>query len=119
MDKAGEAAKDYAHAVGAGDMEKACGLMTPAAKRQLLAAGAALSGHPGTCPKMFRMLVGFLTKGDMQDFRDFDVASITLTGDQAQVKPAGTQRDQTMRLRRVGGEWLVDGTGPADELGIR
>jgi hypothetical protein len=105
-DQARAAANDFVHAFAEGDMDKACELMTGNAKRQIVSAGAALGG--GDCPKIMKAARGLMDKGELQDVRNYKIKSVTVKGDTAVIKDNSSDGEPT-RMRKVSGDWLVDG----------
>jgi hypothetical protein len=96
------AVRAYLGALGARDWPRACRLMSPAARRDLAdAAGAPCS----------RALAASGAEGAAElasAGREVAGADVRIRGATATVGPLGTaQRD--LRLRRVGGHWLVAG----------
>jgi hypothetical protein len=103
-DQARAAATDFTRAFVDGDMDKACELMTGNAKRQIVQAGAALGG--GDCPKIMKAARGLMDKGELDEIRHYKVDSVTVKGDTATIKD---NSGSPTRLRKVEGDWLVDG----------
>lgn len=101
-DSAGEAAENYAEAFVDGDMERACELMTGESKRALLKVAMALGNN---CEKLMQAYRDSLDKGELREFDDFEVVSVTVDGDSAQVKD---NSGDTNALRKVDGEWLLE-----------
>jgi hypothetical protein len=92
----------YLGALAAHDWSRACRLMTPAARRDL----ADAAGAP--CPRA--LAAGGAEAGAelASARRELAGADVRVRGATATVGPLGTaQRD--LRLRRVGGRWLVSG----------
>ena len=104
-DKAGESAEDYAEAFVDGDMKRACELMTGESKRALLKAGMALGNN---CEKLMQAYRDSLDKGELRQFDDFEVVSVKVDGDTAQVKD---NSGDSNTLRKVDSEWLLELSG--------
>jgi hypothetical protein len=96
------AARAYLGALAAGDWARACGLMTPAARRDL----ADAAGAP--CPRA--LAAGAADAGEelASARREIAGAEVELRGAAASIGPLGTAQ-QALRLRRVGDRWLVAG----------
>jgi hypothetical protein len=94
------AVRAYIGALSAQDWSRACGLMTPTARRDLAdAAGASCARAlaDGAAPEELASAQ-----------REVAGAGVRIRGTAATLGPLGTAQ-QAVRLRKVGGRWLVDG----------
>ena len=90
----------YIGALSARDWSRACGLMTAAARRDL----ADAAGVP--CARA--LASGAAPEELASARREVAGADVRIRGAAATVGPLGTAQ-QSLRLRRVGARWLVDG----------
>jgi hypothetical protein len=96
------AANAYLGALATRDWDRACGLMTPAARRDLAdAAGAA-------CPRALAAGGAEAAEELASARREIPGADVRVHGTAAAIGPLGTAQ-QPLRLQRVGGRWLVAG----------
>jgi hypothetical protein len=93
---------DFFQAMGDGDGEHACALMTPPSRKQL-------GGHD--CAEILSASAKKLDESDRKAMRDADVGftTVTIKGDRATVQD-GPDDNEPIKLERVGGKWLVDQT---------
>jgi hypothetical protein len=94
------AVRAYLGALAAHDWSRACGLMTPAARRDVADAA-------GTSCSRALAAGGAEAAGELASAqREVAGADVRIRGTRASVGPLGTaQKD--LRLQRVGGRWLV------------
>lgn len=91
----------YLRALAARDWERACRLMTPAARRDI----AAAAGAP--CPQA--LSAGASPSEEVESARRAVAGAVVrVRGAAASIGPFGPSQ-QALRLRRVGGRWLVAG----------
>jgi hypothetical protein len=94
------AVRAYLGALSARDWPRACRLMTAAARRDLAdAAGAPCAGA---------LADGAASEELASAQREVAGADVRIRGAAATLGPLGTAQ-QSLRLRRVAGRWLVDG----------
>ena len=93
---------DYFKAMGNGDGERLCALLTPPSREQI---------GGGDCPSIIAASAKKLDESDRKALRDVDVdfTTVKITGDKAIVK-GGENDDDPIKLRRIDGKWLVDQT---------
>jgi hypothetical protein len=94
------AVRAYLGALSGGDWPRACRLMTPAARRDL----ADAAGVP--CARA--LADGAVSEELASAQREVAGADVRIRGAAATLGPLGTAQ-QSLRLRRVGTRWLVDG----------
>jgi hypothetical protein len=93
---------DYFKAMGDGDGERVCSLITPASREQI--GGRA-------CPDIIAASAKKLGKDDLNALRDVDVdfTTVAIKADRATVGE-GPDDDDPIKLQRIDGKWLVDQT---------
>jgi hypothetical protein len=96
------AARVYLGALASRDWARACTLMTPAARRDLSDA----AGAP--CPRALAAGGADAAAELASARREIPGADVEIRGVAASIGPLGTAQ-QALRLRRVGGRWLVAG----------
>jgi hypothetical protein len=96
------AANAYLGALAARDWEHACGLMTPAARRDLMDATGA------SCPRALAAGGAEGAEELASARREVPGADVRIRGAAAALGPLGSAQ-QPLRLQRVGGRWLVAG----------
>ena len=96
------AANAYLGALAARDWQRACGLMTPAARRDLTDAAGA------SCPRALAAGGAEGAEELASARREIPGADVHIRGTAAAIGPLGTAQ-QPLRLQRVGGRWLVAG----------
>jgi hypothetical protein len=105
-------------AVAGGDGAKACALMTEAGRRRDLNAGRGIVLEPGgsvrtapaTCEAQVEATGRELAHAGLaNDVNAAIVRDVHVLDDQATVTAEFAQRRQSLVLRRVAGQWLVDG----------
>jgi hypothetical protein len=95
------AAAAYLGALAAHEWSRACGLMTPGARRDL----ADAAGAP--CPRA--LAAGASSAEELAGARrEVPGAVVRIRGPAASIGPFGPSQ-QALRLRQVGGRWLVAG----------
>jgi hypothetical protein len=94
------AVRAYIGALSARDWSRACGLMTPAARRDLADAAGA------SCPRA--LADGAAPEELASAQREVAGALVRIRGTAATLGPLGTAQ-QPVRLEKVGGRWLVAG----------
>lgn len=101
------AAKDrviaFYKAFGDGDAQKACSILTTAAKESLL----------GTCEDRITEAYSGLGEADRKSFDAVAVKSATVTGDTAKITltvetARGTKNERVHRMLKLRGEWYLD-----------
>ena len=102
----------YASAFADGDGTKVCERLTERAQKEVIAQGKALGGNFTTCEQTIKQLTSVISGADKKALRDIKVTKITVDGDTATLQ-AGAGNSATTRMRKVDGEWLVDGTSSA------
>ena len=92
----------YFKAMGDGDGERACALMTPPSRRRL-------GGRD--CAEILSTSAKQLDDSDRKVMRDVDVGftTVTIHGDRAFMQD-GPDDNEPIRLEKVDGKWLVDQT---------
>jgi ketosteroid isomerase-like protein len=101
-DRVRAAVRAYLGALAAGDWDRTCRLMTVDARREIADAAGAPCG---------RALASGAAEGAEElasAQREVAGAEVRISGATASVGPLGTAQ-QDLRLRRVGGRWLVGG----------
>ena len=94
------AVRTYLGALSARDFPRACRLMTAAARRDIADAAGA--------PCARALAAGAVSEELASAEREVAGAEVRIRGDAATLGPLGTAQ-QSLRLRRVGRRWLVDG----------
>ena len=95
------AASGYLDALAARDFERACRMMTAAARR-------ALSDTVGTCPSALRDSAASAAEDVATVRREIPGADVRIRGSSATIGPFGAAQ-RPLRLERAGGRWLVAG----------
>ena len=101
----------FGHAFAAGDVGRACSLLTPEARRQMLAQPAADVLGARDCPAFVAAARRMLDDSDLADFERVDVVDTKITRDRATVTLNVGDTDHTShhaRLRKVDGKWLAE-----------
>jgi hypothetical protein len=105
-------------ALARGDGAAACALMTPAARKRDLSSGPAVTlqpdgsikKQPTTCKALIEAAGRELTEGGVApSVNDAVVQTVDILNDQATVTAAFASRQQSLLLRRSGGQWRIDG----------
>ncbi len=101
------AVRDYYRALLAGDGARACAKLTDALEREIAASAAARSVG-GTCPDVL-VLAGGLNPDRAGDQLDGLAVDVSVDGDSARARLANplTNKGETLRLERAGGEWRI------------
>ena len=108
------AVRAYNDAVADGDGERACGILDEAAQEELRQ--ATQGDARGSCQQIIDLLSAFYDDATKDRLRDAEVEAAT-EGDRAAARlrsPAGfggPDREQTIELRRVDGEWKIVSLG--------
>jgi ketosteroid isomerase-like protein len=104
----------YAAAFADGDGKEVCDRLTERAQKEVIAQGKALGGDFTTCEETIKQLTSVISSADKKALREIEVTKLTVKGDTATLQ-AGAGNGATTRMRKVDGEWLVDGTGSAQD----
>jgi hypothetical protein len=101
-----EAVTEYAHAFGDGDGEKACDLLTPAARDQFTARVSSLVGTRD-CAEAIGKLQAVAGPNVTGPFREAKVESVMVTGDKATARILAGGATESVALEKRDGEWLL------------
>jgi len=104
----------YATAFADGDGKQVCQRLTARAQKEVVDQGKALGGNSTTCEQTIKQLTSIISAADKKALRNIKVTKLTVNGDTATLR-AGAGNTATTRMRRVDGEWLVDGTASAQK----
>lgn len=96
----------YMQAFVDGDTEEACDLLTPAARKELEEAFELLDAK--SCAEAMSSVLKMLEEKDRKQLEDIEIRTVKVTGDTAVVTTTGPE-DEPTRLRKVDGEWRVEG----------
>ena len=103
-----DAIQTFGASVADGQGERACGLMTDAARRGVVRDNAGLGAT--RCEQVIAMVPRVATAGQRREMRSLEVVRVELRGGRATALRGGsvlTDGDR-VKLRRVGGHWSID-----------
>jgi hypothetical protein len=101
---------DYADAARRRDYARACADMTPAARQTIRVGAASYLANP-TCPAVLRAISPRIASKAIAALDGFRITRVAFKTDSGQAVLVGHGASIPLRLRRVGGQWLVDGNG--------
>jgi predicted small lipoprotein YifL len=113
-------ATQYAKALADGDADKACDLMSSAARQQIVAARAPSGGRD--CPATMRDVVASLDDSVRDELRDYRVTNVEIKRDRASVVDnaaldTGEDHGGRRAVRKEGGRWLMAGPDQVNKPG--
>lgn len=100
------AVTEYAHAFGEGDGDKACSLLTPAAKEAFTKRVSSLVGTRD-CPEAVEKLQAVAGPNVTGPFQEAKASEPKVTGDTATVKLVAGAGAEEVKLELHDGEWLL------------
>ncbi len=103
-EKAGNAVELYLAAVAQDDGATACGLLSPAAQTEAVAAAHGAGATAGTCTLAVKALSAGLGNSDRSKLRLATVSDVTIDGDTAQARLEG---GDAVPLVKSGGAWKI------------
>jgi hypothetical protein len=100
-------AEHFMHAVGAGDVQRACSLMSPALQKSFVKKARAKS-----CTSAWSQTLAAAAASDKRRFASATVRSVNVTGSTAFVHYKGERLGTpSTHLRKIKGKWLMDARG--------
>ena len=100
-----EVMADFAAAALDEDFEKACSLMTSAAKQELLEAAAFVGSEGGGCPGVLKAALSLSDEAERKQLENYELTSVRIKGNTAAVED---YTGESGRLRKEGRTWLID-----------
>lgn len=102
----------YATAFADGDGKQVCERLTARAQKEIVGQGKVLGGTSSTCEQTIKQIASAISDADKKSLREIKVTKLTVDGDTATLQ-AGAGNSANTRMRKVDGEWLVDGANAA------
>jgi hypothetical protein len=104
--QAGAAVTDYAHAFGSGDGEKACSLLTPAARDAFVKRVSSIVGTTD-CAEAMAKLQTFAGPNVTGPFEEATVSDVKVDGDKATANLVAGGHSEQVTLELHDGDWLL------------